>query len=201
MKLLLASRDLAAKARLADAAERAGWTMVTARVGDLSWAVSEHSPELVVVDLDEAGEPVLQALGSAPRARMIGFFSHVDRALGDAARAAGVEAVPRGRFWRTLPQLFEAQTAQIDRKGEDMTDKERSADPQQPEEGGFEEGQDHKPDSPEEGQVGNFAEGQDDPLDEEDEERRSRFSEGQEDLPDTPEKEAEGSFAEGQEGH
>lgn len=116
MKLLLASRDLAARARLADAAERAGWTMVTASVGDLSGAVAEHSPELVVVDLDEAGEPVLRALSSAPRARMIGFFSHVDVALGDAARAAGVEAVPRGRFWRTLPQLFEGQAALLDRR-------------------------------------------------------------------------------------
>lgn len=118
MKVLLASRDLAAKARVADAAARAGWTMVTARVGDLNGAVEEHSPELVVVDLDEAGEPVVCALGPAPRARIIGFFSHVDTSLGDAARAAGVEAVPRGRFWRTLPQLLESPAAHSDRKGD-----------------------------------------------------------------------------------
>ncbi len=118
MKLLLASRDLAAKARLADAAARAGWTMVTARVGDLSGAVAEHAPELVVVDLDEASEPTLRALGPAPPTRTIGFFSHVDTALGEAARAAGVEAVPRGRFWRTLPQLLEGPAAHGDRKGD-----------------------------------------------------------------------------------
>jgi len=118
MKVLLASRDLAATARVGDAAARAGWTMVTARVGNLSGALAEHAPELVVLDLDEVGEPALRALGPAPRARMIGFFSHVDTALGDAARAAGVEAVPRGRFWRTLPQLLESRAAHSDRKGD-----------------------------------------------------------------------------------
>jgi hypothetical protein len=118
MKLLLASRDLAAKARVADAADRAGWTMVTTRVDDLSRALAEHAPELVVVDLDEAGEPGLGGLGPGPRARTIGFFSHVDTALGDAARAAGVEAVPRGRFWRTLPQLLEGSAAHSARKGD-----------------------------------------------------------------------------------
>lgn len=117
MKLLLASRDLVAKARVADAAGRAGWTMVTARVADLSGAVAEHSPELVVVDLDEAGEPTLHALGPT-MTRTIGFFSHVDTALGEAARAAGVEAVPRGRFWRTLPQLLEGPAPHSDKKGD-----------------------------------------------------------------------------------
>lgn len=119
MKLLLASRDLAAKARVADAAARAGWTMVTAPVGDLNGALDEHAPDLVVLDLDEAGEPALAALGPAPRARTIGFFSHVDTALGDAARAAGVDAVPRGRFWRTLPRLLEGQRQDhSERKGD-----------------------------------------------------------------------------------
>ncbi len=199
MKLLLASRDLAAKARVADAASRAGWEMVTARIVDLRGALAEHAPELVVVDLDEGGESALSALGAGPRARTIGFFSHVDGALGDAARAAGVEAVPRGRFWRTLPQLL---TSSADRKeGDEMVDRDRSAAPQQPEEGGFEEGQDHKPDSPEETHEGDFAEGQEQPGDQGDEERRPRFSEGQEDTPDTPDKEHEGDFAEGQEEH
>jgi hypothetical protein len=117
MKVLLASRDLAAQARVADAAHRAGWTLVTARTGDLGEALQEHAPELVVLDLDEAGESGLREFGSVDPARAVGFFSHIDARLGEVARAAGVEAVPRGRFWRTLPQLFEGTAADIDRKG------------------------------------------------------------------------------------
>jgi hypothetical protein len=192
MKLLLASRDLAARARVEEAAERSGWSLVTARTGDLSRAVADHAPALVVIDLDEAGPSGLDAPAGAG-VRAIGFFSHVDRPLAEAAQAAGVEAVPRGRFWRTLPQLLEHA---VDEKGDHMAERDRPAAPQQPE-GGFEEGLDHKPDSPEESHEGNFAESQEREPHEED--RRARYSEGQEGEVDTPDKEAEGRYSEGQE--
>jgi hypothetical protein len=189
MKLLLASRDLAARARVQDAVERSGWSMATASLGDLGRAAAEHAPALLVIDLDEAG---VDALGSAG-VRAIGFFSHVDRPLAEAARAAGIEAVPRGRFWRTLPQLL---AAIAEEKGGHVADKDRPAAPEQPE-NGFEEGMDHKPDSVEERHVGDFAEGQERLP--HDEHRRSRFSEGQEDEIVTPDEEAEGRYSEGQE--
>lgn len=189
MKLLLASRDLAARARVQDAAERSGWSMATASPRDLGRAAAEHAPALLVIDLDEASVDVL----GSPGVRAIGFFSHVDRPLAEAARAAGIEAVPRGRFWRTLPQLL---AAIAEEKGGHVADEDRPAAPEQPE-SGFEEGLDHKPDSPEERHQGDFAEGQERLP--HDERRRSRFSEGQEDDVVTPDEEAERRFSEGQE--
>jgi hypothetical protein len=189
MKLLLASRDLAARARVQDAVERSGWSMATASPGDLGPAAAEHAPALVVIDLDEAG---VDALGP-PGVRAIGFFSHVDRPLAEAARAAGIEAVPRGRFWRTLPQLL---AAIAEEKGGHVADKDRPAAPEQPE-NGFEKGLDHKPDSLEERHEGDFAEGQERLP--HGERRRSRFSEGQEDEVVTPDEEAERRYSEGQE--
>jgi hypothetical protein len=62
---------------------------VTAAVGDL-----------VVVDLSRPG--VLDVVGGLG-VPVVGFASHVDTALLDAARAAGCEEVlPRSRFFATL---------------------------------------------------------------------------------------------------
>jgi hypothetical protein len=56
--------------------------------------------DLVVVDLGRPG--VLDVL-PAVRGRRVGFGSHVDQALLDAARAAGCDAVlPRSAFFRRL---------------------------------------------------------------------------------------------------
>lgn len=192
MKLLLAGRDLSARARVQAAAEPRGWSVVTTRPGDLGAALAEHAPALVVIDLDEAGDSGLDLVRSTG-VRAIGYFSHVDRKLAQAAEAAGVEAVPRGRFWRTLPQLFAAINEE---KGVHMADRDRPAAPQQPEDG-FEEGLDHKPDSPEERHEGDFAEGQE--KEPHDPRRHPRYSEGQEKAPETPEKEAERRYSEGQE--
>jgi hypothetical protein len=60
--------------------------------------------DLVIVDLGRAG--VLEVL---PRigVRTIGFGSHVDTELLDAARAAGcTEVLPRSQLFRRLPDLL-----------------------------------------------------------------------------------------------
>ncbi len=61
--------------------------------------------EVVVVDLSRAG--VLDALAGLGAARTIGFGSHVDRELLEAARAAGCdEVLPRSRFFAHLGELL-----------------------------------------------------------------------------------------------
>lgn len=108
-KLVLASADLNARARVLEAAGGRD-VVVTPAVGfseELSGAA------ILVLDLDEGGEAALEELkearasGSVP-GDVIGFMSHIDRALGRAAREAGCKAVARGRFWSHLAELLEA---------------------------------------------------------------------------------------------
>ena len=64
---------------------------------------------LAVVDLDEAGADAVVSLRRAGfSGRVIGFFSHVDEALGRTASEAGAEVYPRGRFWRELGSIVGA---------------------------------------------------------------------------------------------
>ena len=61
--------------------------------------------EVVVVDLARPG--ALDALPALAGARTIGFASHVDKELIDAARAAGCgEVLPRSRFFASLDELL-----------------------------------------------------------------------------------------------
>ena len=106
MDVLFVGDDLMARARVEEAAERAGARVevvapdaIGSRVGD--------GEAVVLVDLDRAGPDGLARLSEvARRARVIGYFSHVDEELGRKARAEGVEALPRGRFWRELPSIL-----------------------------------------------------------------------------------------------
>jgi hypothetical protein len=84
------------------------------RAADLAGAVAEAGAELVIVDLSRPG--VLEALGQAFAGRptdavprVIGFASHVDEATLDAARAAGVNALPRSVFFRRLASLADPE--------------------------------------------------------------------------------------------
>lgn len=65
--------------------------------------------DVVVVDLGRRG--ALDALAAivASGVRVVAFGSHVDHALLDAARAAGVdEVLPRSRFFATAAELLRA---------------------------------------------------------------------------------------------
>ncbi len=109
--VLLVGGDLMARARLEAAAREAGAELVIASRETLEAELVENRPAMVVLDLDAGGDRLLAALGRA-RARglvperVVGYFSHVDAALGQAAGAAGCEAMPRGRFWRSLAELL-----------------------------------------------------------------------------------------------
>ncbi len=109
--VLLAGGDLMAKARIAAAAERAGARLDTVGVTNMRRALTESRPDLLVLDLDGGGTELLDELnaahddGDAP-ARIVGYYSHVDDPLRDAAKAAGCRAVPRGRFWNNLTGIL-----------------------------------------------------------------------------------------------
>lgn len=61
--------------------------------------------DTVIVDLGRAG--ALDAAGAAAGrgARVIGFASHVDDELLNSAAAAGIEALPRSRFFKRVGEL------------------------------------------------------------------------------------------------
>jgi AmiR/NasT family two-component response regulator len=105
------SGDLMARARLEDAAARAGARLEIASVDSFSEKLRSFRPDLLLVDLDAGRGKVLERLAEAgahgflPR-RVVGFVSHVDVELAEAARAAGCEPMPRGKFWRALPELL-----------------------------------------------------------------------------------------------
>lgn len=61
--------------------------------------------QMVVVDLARPG--VLDALAQLDDVHSIGFASHVDRELAEAAAAVGCdEVLPRSRFFSTLTDLL-----------------------------------------------------------------------------------------------
>lgn len=108
---LLVSTDLLARSRLEDAAARAGWRVDVTSAQALPERAASSGADVLVLDLDSGGPDLLDRLKEARErgeipARVVGFFSHVDTALAEAARAAGCEAVPRGKFWRSLPELL-----------------------------------------------------------------------------------------------
>lgn len=108
-KLLLASSDLNARARVLQAA----CDREIAFTGPRGFAGQLAGVEILVLDLDEGGPQALEELLAARSAglappKVLGFMSHVDRDLGFAAREAGCRAVARGRFWSQLAEVLEA---------------------------------------------------------------------------------------------
>lgn len=67
--------------------------------------------DLLVLDLDAGRDEALTEIaplavdGRLP-ARVIGFYSHIDADLAATATGAGVEAIPRGRFWSDLEKIL-----------------------------------------------------------------------------------------------
>ncbi|MDQ3770625.1 MAG: hypothetical protein M3343_00865 [Actinomycetota bacterium] len=97
--------DLMARSRIEEAARAASLRFVRVDINDLDSLDEPPVADLIVLDLDVGGRALIASwarIAGASGPRVVGYFSHVDVALGDDARAAGIEAVPRGRFWRTL---------------------------------------------------------------------------------------------------
>jgi hypothetical protein len=111
--VLLVGSDLMARSRLVDATSRAGVDLQTTTVNGFMEAMKSAQPSLVVVDLDEGRDALLKQISELRDAglltsRTVGFYSHVDRELGEAAEQAGCEPWPRGKLWRSLDQLLDS---------------------------------------------------------------------------------------------
>lgn len=103
--------DLMARSRIEAAAAANSLEVQRLSPDDLESLEAPPEVDLVVLDLDSGGRALIDAwttLAGESGPRAIGYFSHVDVALGDRARSGGVEAVPRGRFWRTLEEILAA---------------------------------------------------------------------------------------------
>lgn len=92
--------DLMDRSKVAAAAGEGEVTFVPTPAG-----LAAVGAEVVVVDLARPG--VLDALAQLGTTRSIGFASHVDRDLLEAARAAGCqEVLPRSRFFASVNELL-----------------------------------------------------------------------------------------------
>lgn len=63
---------------------------------------------LVIVDLARPGAADVSATLAASGTRVVGFAPHVDTRLRAAASDAGVEVVPRSRFFGSIDEWIEA---------------------------------------------------------------------------------------------
>jgi CheY-like chemotaxis protein len=108
--------DLFFAARIAETARASGVTLETIDAARALERCREAPPDLVILDLHGAGDPLalaraLKADAAARSVRIVGFYSHVDAALRAAALAAGVdEALPRSAFTARLAQLLAGPT-------------------------------------------------------------------------------------------
>jgi hypothetical protein len=103
--LMVVGGDLMARSRIEQAAAAASISVERLAVEALGSLTEPPTADLVILDLDSGGRALVDswtALAGESGPRTLGYFSHVDADLGDHARARGIEAVPRGRFWRTL---------------------------------------------------------------------------------------------------
>ena len=110
-RVLLVDGDLLSAARLEGAARSAGAELVTCRSDQLQHALEDTTFGLIVLDLDGGGTDALDRVTDLANhgritGKVVAFVSHVDERLRDAAADAGVEAIPRGRFWRSLGQTL-----------------------------------------------------------------------------------------------
>lgn len=105
--LLFVGSDLMARERIRSAAAQLQMKLRSTTVSEFVEALRGEPADVVVLDLDEGRDAVLEQLraarseGIAPGV-VVGFYSHVDRQLGEAAEDAGCTPVRRGRFWADL---------------------------------------------------------------------------------------------------
>ena len=111
MSVLVAVPDLFFAARIAATARALGVEVVSCLPAELAEHWRAGCFERVIVDLHGAaaleGVRSLRAAPGGAQAEIVGFYSHVDRALREAALAAGVSlALPRSAFTARLPALL-----------------------------------------------------------------------------------------------
>lgn len=110
--------DLMDRSRVAGAV--AGVRFCT-RPEDLSAAAGTGPGALVLVDLAHPGALAAAADLVERGVRVVGFAAHVDSALLDEARAAGVEAHPRSRLFRALTAVLASSPGDRPERGDMAT--------------------------------------------------------------------------------
>jgi CheY-like chemotaxis protein len=102
--------DLFFQMKLAETAKHLGLELKVASNAESLLQLLEPLPNLVIVDLNARSEPLaaMQKVRSAqPHLRVIGFLSHVQTGLAEAAKAAGFdEVMPRSKFSMNLPKIL-----------------------------------------------------------------------------------------------
>ena len=113
-RVVLVATDLFFVARIAETARAAGVTLITTSPGQALEACNVAPTDLVILDLHGPGDPIAlaEALKADAETRgvpIVAYYSHVDRELGERARAAGIDRVlPRSAFTAKLPALLSA---------------------------------------------------------------------------------------------
>jgi DNA-binding NarL/FixJ family response regulator len=111
-KILALVRDLLLRSRIEAVAAALGAEMTLASTLDLAQSrATELAPAIIFADLSDANFPAdasARALrAAAPRARLVGFASHVDLKALASARAAGFDlTLSRSEFTAQLPALL-----------------------------------------------------------------------------------------------
>jgi DNA-binding NarL/FixJ family response regulator len=111
--------DLMLESRVDGVSRRLGLRFRSvAQLSALPAAIAEETPAAIVLDLASPAfplEPTLEAIhGAGGQARVIAFFPHVQKSLGEAASAAGcTTVVPRSRFVAELQSLIEQAVRQF----------------------------------------------------------------------------------------
>jgi len=104
--------DLFFSTRILATAERLGVVLEMPAPAAALGSIRSAPPDLVIFDLHAPGDPLglaraLRADDATRSIPLIGFYSHVDRKLRDAAIAAGLDQVlPRSAFTVRLPALL-----------------------------------------------------------------------------------------------
>ncbi|MFN2388813.1 MAG: hypothetical protein ABR575_04305 [Actinomycetota bacterium] len=106
--VVLVSDDLLARARV-ESAVRGADARLRVVPADTSLAgIADLAPALVLVDLDARSDDAVGPIGRKGHVPVLAFFSHVHPEAAATARSGGWQALPRGRFWRELPELVAA---------------------------------------------------------------------------------------------
>lgn len=109
-KVLAIVPDLFFATRIAATALAAGVTLEMASPQAAVARAADAKAQLVIIDLHaKDAVAIVQGLkAAAPQLPVVGFHSHVDRALKSEALAAGADAVlPRSRFTVRLAELLQ----------------------------------------------------------------------------------------------
>ena len=110
--VLVVVPDLFFGTRIATTAQHLGVAIEQAELSRALEQCRARRPDLVILDLHAFGDPLALArsLKSDATTRdipLVGFYSHVDQALREAALAAGVDQVlPRSAFTAKLPEIL-----------------------------------------------------------------------------------------------